>query len=73
MEFNNAGVPQGSVLKPLHNLVHLNDTVDVVHGGIKIFANDTVIHITVDDNCAAADTLNGNLHNILLWEWQCQV
>ena len=65
--FINAGMPQGSVLGPLLFLVYIKDIVDVVNGGIKLFADDTVLHITVGDNNAAAESLNDDLHNILLW------
>ena len=49
---------------PLLFLVYTNDIV--ANGGIKLFADDTVLHITVDNNNAAAESLNNGLHNILL-------
>ena len=44
-----ASHPQGSVLGPLLFFVYINDLVDVVNNGIKLFADDTVLHITVND------------------------
>ena len=44
-----AGVPQGSVLGPLLFVVYINDLVDVVDCGIKMFVDDTCLYVTVDD------------------------
>ena len=63
-----AGVPQGSVLDPLLFLVYINDLTHVInHCHIRIFADDTCLHITVDNKINAALLLNEDLKAIENW------
>ena len=67
-----AGVPQGSNLGPLLFLVFINDIVHVVrHCEIRLFADDTCLYITVDNQEQAAEMINNDLALIQSWadEW----
>ena len=44
-----AGVPQGSILRPLHFLIYINDILDGLESSIKLFADDTSLFATVYD------------------------
>ena len=64
-----AGVPQGSVLVPFLCLVYINDQTQLCnnHCDIRIFADDTCLHITVDNKINAALLLKEDLKAIESW------
>ena len=66
-----SGIPQGSVLSPLHFVIFINDMPDVVKFNIyKLFADDCKLYGTV--NTAAGNQLQIDLPKLEEWstKWQ---
>ena len=72
LAFVKAAVPQGSVFGLLMFLVYINDFVNEIKASVRLFADDTSLHIIVDNPNIAAVTLNNDLEHITKWgkTWQ---
>ena len=42
-----SGIPQGSVLGPIHFLAEINDLPDQVKSRVRLFADETAIHLAI--------------------------
>ena len=62
-----SGVPQGSVLGPCLFLCFINDMPDAVKCRIRLFADDTVIYLTIDSN-HDSENLQNDLAKLEQWE-----
>ena len=65
-----AGVPQGSILRPLLILIYINDLSDGLNCTPKLFADDTSLFSTVYNINEATNTLNNDLNKITEWVHQ---
>ena len=62
-----SGVPQGSVLGLCLLLMYINDMPDMIESNIRLFADDTIIYLTVT-NQTDCQTLQADLIKLEIWE-----
>jgi hypothetical protein len=63
----NAGVPQGSILRPLLFLVFINDITNNIESDINLFADDTSLMEIIDNYIESYEKVNRDLHRLSNW------
>ena len=64
-----SGVPQGSVLGPCLFLFYINDMPDTLTSNVRLFADDTVVYLTITTE-ASTQILQNDLDKLAIWERQ---
>ena len=66
----NAGIPQNSILRPLHFWIYINNLAEELSSNTKLFAGDTSLFSVVHNIDSSAAELNNDLAKISHWEQQ---
>ena len=62
-----SGVPQVSALGPILFLVYMNDLLDELSSQVRLFADDTVVYLTIGDT-EDGKVLQNDLDRLSVWE-----
>lgn len=64
----NSGVRQGFVLGPFLFLLYVNDISENLQNHVRLFADDTSLHVIVDDDIiSSANSLTNDLETVHQW------
>ena len=65
-----AGIPQGSISRPLFFLIYINDLGSNLSSTVKLFADDTSVFFIVHDIDLSSKQLNDDLKKVSDWAYQ---
>ena len=65
-----AGVPQGSIIRPLFFLVYINSLTENLHSNPKPFADDTSLFSIITDEALSHSYLNDELKKLNDWAYK---